>query len=241
MRPLLWQSVLVGMAALVAPAATSSQSATGSLEGRVRLEGPAPANPLIRMGADPKCARINAGTRRRQEIVLRSDDGGLANAFVYLAGPLPSEPPPATPVRVDQRNCLYTPRVVGVQVGQRLRFENSDPTVHNVHGVSLQGNDFNTSQPQAGLAFEVRPTKPEVMLRVKCDIHSWMVLYVGVVDHPYFAVTDETGRFRIDRIPAGWQTVQVWHEYYGSEAVKVEIKPGSTAAVELVYAASAKG
>jgi plastocyanin len=216
------------------------QTATGTIEGFVRLDGPAPANPLIRMGADPRCAKINAGTRRRQEVVLRGDNGGLANVFVYLTGSYPALPPPATPVVVDQRGCVYLPRVVGVRVGQTLRFQNGDPTVHNVHGVSTRGNDFNTSQPQAGIAFEFRPTSPEVMLRVKCDIHSWMTLYVGVVEHPFFAVTDQTGRFRIEHVPAGAHTVQAWHEYYGTLTTKVDVPAGAVTAVDLVYPAGAK-
>ncbi len=222
------------------PLARQAQPATGTIDGRIRLEGPAPANPIIRMGADPRCAKLTAGTRRRQEIVVRSEDGGLANVFVYLTGSFPAAPLPTTPVVVDQRDCLYTPRVVGVRVGQTLRFQNSDPTVHNVHGISLQGNDFNTSQPQAGIAFELKPRQPEVMLQVKCDIHSWMTLYVGVVDHPYFAVTDQTGHFRIEHVPVGVQTVQAWHEYYGTLTAKVDVAAGTLTKLELVYTAGGK-
>lgn len=221
--------------------ARAAQPTVGAIEGRVRLDGPAPPNPIIRMGADPKCAKLTAGQRRRQELVVRSGDGGLANVFVYLAGSFPAASPPTTPVVIDQRGCLYVPRVAGVRVGQLVRFHNSDPTVHNVHSLSTAGNEFNTSQPRAGIAFEFRPTHPEVMLRVKCDIHSWMTLYLGVLDHPYFAVTDETGRFRIEGVPTGSYTLQAWHEYYGTVTATVDVSAGAAGApVELVFSTGKK-
>src|SRR5262245_46600231 len=96
--------------------------ATGTIEGRVRLTGPAPGNAVIRMGADPACAAAARARSARpvQETVVRAADGGLANAFVEVQGTFPSSPPPSAPVTIDQQGCLYTPRVVGVQVGQTL-------------------------------------------------------------------------------------------------------------------------
>src|SRR5262245_54364755 len=91
---------------------------TGTIEGHVRLAGPAPANPLIRMGRDPICAKLNQGKRPVQEYVLRAEDGGLANAFVAIEGTFPSTPVPSEPVVINQRNCAYVPRVVGARVGQ---------------------------------------------------------------------------------------------------------------------------
>lgn len=213
--------------------------ATGTITGRVRLQGPAPPNAVIRMGADPRCSRATRGQRITQDVVLRSADGGLANAFVHLEGKFPATPAPAEPVTIDQHNCLFVPRVAGARVGQTLQITNSDPTAHNVHSVS-QTNGFNTSQPKQGMVYKVQLKTSEVMIRIRCDIHSWMTTYVGVIPHPYFAVSGADGTFTIARVPAGRHTIAIWHEAYGTLTRTVEVKPGGTATVEFSYTGKEK-
>src|SRR5688572_11205461 len=128
--------------------------------------GPHPGNPVIRMGVDPVCSRLNAGRRVVQDTVVTSADRGLANAFVHLKGNIPSSRPPATPVVVDQRSCLYTPRVVGARVGQPLEVRNSDMALHNVHSYSSGRNGFNVAQPLAGMSYRVE-LKDEEILRLR--------------------------------------------------------------------------
>src|SRR5581483_11489096 len=113
----------------------AGQAAAGTIVGHVRATGPTPANPIIRLGADPKCAQLNGGKRPQQELIVRSADGGIANVFVAVEGNFKSAPP-KTPVTLDQKNCIYQPRVVGAQVGQVLQVMNSDPVLHNVHSSS---------------------------------------------------------------------------------------------------------
>ena len=115
-------------------------------------------------------------------------DGGMANAFVSLDGNFPGTPAPTTPVVINQQDCIYAPRVVGARVGQTLQLKNNDETTHNLHALSMAGNDFNTSQPTKGMVFEYTLKAGEI-LHIKCDIHGWMNSYVGIVDHPYFAVS----------------------------------------------------
>jgi plastocyanin len=213
--------------------------ATGTIAGHVRLSGPAPANPLIRMGADPRCSRATRGQRLTQEVVLRSTDGGLANAFVHVQGKFAVTPPPSEPVTIDQRNCIFVPRVVGARVGQTLRITNSDATAHNVHSTS-QRNVFNTSQPKQGMEYSFQLKADEVMMRIRCDIHSWMTTYVGVIAHPYFAVSGTDGAFTIARVPAGRHTIQVWHEQYGVLTRTIDVKAGATATVEFSYTGKEK-
>jgi plastocyanin len=214
--------------------------ATGTIEGHVRLTGPAPANPIIRMGADPMCGRMNARKRQDQQIVVRAADGGLANVFVDLQGTFPATPVSSEQVKIDQRGCIYTPRVVGARVGQTLVITNSDSVLHNLHSISSKGNDFNVSQPQAGMVFNVTLKNEETMLRVKCDVHGWMTSYVGVVTHPYFAVSATTGSFTIANVPAGKQTIRAWHELYGRLMQSVDVKPGATTTVEFEYTGAEK-
>src|SRR5215467_11894850 len=155
------------------------QAAGGTIEGHVRATGPTPANPIIRLGADPKCAQLNGGKRPQQELIVRSADGGIANAFVAVQGNFKTAAP-KTPVMLDQKNCIYHPRMVGAQVGQVLQVSNSDPVLHNVHS-SAKSNGFDVGQPQAGMVFKytLKPA-PEVLLHIQCDVHSWMNAWVGV-------------------------------------------------------------
>ena len=213
---------------------------SGSITGRVRLTAPPPGNPIIRMGMDPRCAEATRGKRVVQDVVVTSADGGLANAFVYLAGSFPDAPPPAGAVTIDQQSCIYRPRVVGARVGQTIAFRNSDHTLHNVHSLSTASNDFNVGQPVNGQVFNFRLKREEVMLQIKCDVHRWMTAYVGVVDHPYFAVSGEHGTFTIDGIPPGHHTIRAWHERYGTLTQSVDVAAGSAATVEFIYTGSEK-
>ena len=213
---------------------------SGAVTGRVRLTAPPPGNPIIRMGMDPRCAEATRGKRIVQDAVVTSADGGLANAFVHLAGSFPDAPRPAGAVTIDQHNCVYRPRVVGARVGQTIEFRNSDPTLHNVHGLSNASNEFNVGQPVKGQVFGFQLKREEVMLDITCDVHRWMTAYVGVVDHPYFAVSGEQGSFTIDGIPPGRHTIRAWHERYGTLTQSVEVAGGNTAVVEFIYTGGEK-
>jgi hypothetical protein len=226
-------SVLVGRLE-----AGGAQGGRGTIKGHVKLTGKLPGNPVIRMAADPMCARMNAGKRVIQMIVAASIDGSLANTFVHLEGTFPQTPVPSTPVTIDQSGCVYSPRVVGVRIGQVLQLKNSDALLHNVHGISAHDNTFNVGQPMAGMVFQYKPKAEDIMLRLKCDIHSWMYAYAGVVPHPYFAVSDDKGTFQIDNVPAGTHKILTWHERYGALTQTVKVTAGATATVEFAYTGS---
>ena len=213
---------------------------SGAINGRIHLVGPAPGNPVIRMGADPLCARLNSGTRVVQEAVVVSADGGLANVFITLDGAFPESAAPTSPVTLDQAGCVYFPRVVGVRVGQALAVQNSDQLMHNVHGVSAVDNGFNISQPTAGIVRQFPMTGEETMLRLLCDVHRWMTAYVGVVSHPYFAVSGEDGAFDVLGVPPGTYTVRTWHERFGPLTQTVSVTAGATTTVDFEYTGTEK-
>ena len=204
----------------------------GTIKGRTRLSGKPPGNTIIRMRIDPMCATINAGKRVLQEIVAAGADGGLANVFVRVQGMFPRMPVPPEPVTIDQRGCIYTPRMVGARVGQTLQVRNSDALLHNVHSLSAGSNSFNIGQPLAGMVYQFRLKDEEIMLRLKCDVHRWMMAYIGVVSHPYFAVSGTGGTFEIVNVPVGTHTIQTWHERFGSLTRPVRVTAGATAIVD---------
>lgn len=133
----------------------------------------------------------------------------LANAFVYIKQGLEDKSfePPTESVTIDQNGCWFSPRVLGIRVGQTFKVTNSDPLTHNIHPLPEINRDWNQSQSPGDQPLTRRFTQPEVMVRVKCNIHSWMHAWVGVVAHPYFAVTGADGAFhcaifRRERIPS---------------------------------------
>ena len=212
------------------------QAGAGAIKGHVRLNGKLPGNPVIRMGRDPMCSRVNAGKLVVQETVMAALDGSLANVFVRLQGTFPPTPVPTTPAVIDQRGCIYRPRVIGVRVGQTVQIKNSDNFRHNVHSLSAHGGNFNIGQARAGVVYEFKPKQEEVMMRLKCDVHTWMNAFIGVVTNPYFAVTADAGNFQIDKVPPGTYTIQAWHEAYGFVSKTVTVRAGATSTVDFTYA-----
>ena len=144
---------------------------------------------------------------------------------------------PTTPVRIDQVGCLFVPRVVGVQAGQPIEFRTEDDTLHNVHGEPRLSPRWNFGLAARGASRTLTLAGPEVMVPVRCDVHPWMRLDVGVLPHPYFAVTGDGGTFRLDDVPPGAYTVAAWHPTLGRREVQVELRARAVVEVDLDFRA----
>ena len=235
------RSVVLSLVVCLAFAgAAAAQANTGTIKGHVHLSGKLPGNPIIRMGMDPMCSKINAGKRILQEYVVATVDGSLANVFVRLQGNVPQTPISTQPVIIDQRGCVYAPRVVGERAGQVLQIKNSDALMDNVHGLSGKDNSFNVGQPAAGMVYQWKAKNEEIMVHLKCDIHNWMNAYIGVVTNPYFAVSDTMGTFQIDKVPPGTYTLQAWHERFGALTKTITVKAGAATTVDFTYTGNEK-
>ena len=196
----------------------------GTIRGTIRLTGKRPAAKVISLDADPRCAKLHAGG-------TITEDGGVGNAFVYLKTGLEGKTfaTPAEPVVIDQKGCWFTPRVVGMQTGQPLKVTNSDPVTHNIHPQPLKNRDWNQSQAPDDPPLSRKFAAPEIMIPVKCNVHNWMRAWIGVLDHPYFAVTGADGSFELRNVPPGSYTVAVWQEALGTQ--EQAAAPGS----ELIF------
>jgi plastocyanin len=214
-------------------------SKAGALSGRVTIEGSVPPSTAIKMGGDPVCEAAHKDGTMSETFV--TDNGGLGNVFVYVRDGLGGYyfEPPSQPVRLDQKGCRYEPHVFGVQVGQNIEFVNSDATAHNVHALPNANAEFNFSQQIQTQKNSRFFSKPEVMVRIKCDMHNWMSAYAGVLEHPYFSVTKPGGEFELANLPAGSYIVEAWHEKLGTESQQVTLADNDKKAVTFTFKASA--
>lgn len=211
----------------------------GSIRGVVRFDGPVPANPVEGIGAAPGCAAHLPGGKYTREW-YQVQDGHMANVLVYIQRGLPAglsyEPAPQA-AQLNQENCVYVPHVQGLRVGQTLELNSSDGEGHNINIHSQLRQDFNRNMPpqQKGLTHVFE--RAEVPILVTCDVHPWMTAYLGVFDHPYFAVTGADGSFEWKDVPPGEYTLRAWHEKLGRQEQKLTLEPNGSAQVEFVYRA----
>jgi hypothetical protein len=130
------------------------------------------------------------------------------------------------------------PHVVGLRTSQPLEIVNSDNTLHNVHGMPKDNQEFNQGQPVQGMKNDFTFKSPEVLIPLKCDVHSWMNAYVGVVDHPYFAVTGDGGKFELRGVPPGSYSIEAVHEKLGRVSLPVTL--GDKESKELTFSFKAQ-
>jgi plastocyanin len=228
------------------PSATPSgqkvdTATAGEVKGTVTLDGMAPKNAAIKMNADPKCVSFNKTPQFQETYEVGSDGKSLANVFVYVKDGLGNYvyDTPTEPVKIDQQACRYHPHVFGIRVNQPLQIVNSDDTLHNIHALPKGNAEFNTGQPIQGMTTTHTFSKQEIMVPFKCDVHGWMNAYVGVVDHPYFAVTDKDGKFELKTLPPGTYTIEAWHEKMGTQEQKITIGEKETKDIAFTFKAPA--
>jgi len=239
--------ISVRLAAAQAPSESAPEkplyNATGNeatVTGTINVTGTIPIRPRIDMSADPVCIQANIKPQL-DDLLVR--DNKVQNAFVYLKSDFLNGHRFAVPdldVILVQRNCYYSPRVLGLRVGQNLQVINSDQTVHNVHPTPKNNREWNQTHPPNADPIVKTFSHAEVLIPFKDNQHPWEKAYVAVMDHPFFAVSDESGRFEIRGLPPGTYTLVVWHERLGEQELEITVAPGETRNADFTFDADKK-
>jgi plastocyanin len=195
--------------------AFSANKNTGRIHGFVRLKGSLPAPSF----ESPKENQDICGHLVPLQRIVLGKENGVQDTFVYLDGVEEGRrfPKPSS-VLVDQKRCAYAPHVMIVPAGTKLEITNSDPILHNVHGLQMTDDGmqtiFNIAQPVRGqrTTIEQALMKPGIVY-LACEAgHAWMNAYVFVASHPYVKVTDQAGAFVMTNVPSGKYRIRMWHE-----------------------------
>lgn len=210
-----------------------ADTATATITGKVVIDGERPKQYTIPVQGDKYCVECHPEPPV-DETALVNEDKTIPNCFVYVKKGVDGwkHTTPAEPVHLDQKGCMYVPHVFGVMAGQKVEISSSDNTTHNVHLVAKKHPEFNIVQ-KFGQKDVKSFNREEVMVKFKCDVHSWMSSYMGVLNHPFFAVTSDKGEFTLPKLPAGTYELEVWHETYGVTTQSVTIADGATETLEL--------
>ena len=236
-------AVVLSLAALVCCGAlilsqTVCAAGEGKITGTVKLDGTAPHMKGIDMSKDPYCVKQHANDPGHMESVVVGTGDGLENVVLYISDWTGAAQTSTTVPVFDQKNCMYSPHVLGLNPGQTFKVTTSDATAHNIHPNPnpMTGNiPWNQSQPPGAPPIEKSWKNPEV-IQVKCNIHPWMLGWHVVVKGPY-AVTDGSGNYTINNVPPGSYTVTAWQEMYNTQTQKVTVAAGQSAKADFTFKA----
>jgi plastocyanin len=221
-----------------APAAQNVQDlGASSITGTITFDGEAPTLPPLAMDAEPECADKHSGPVPAEMLVL-GNGNTMGNIIVWVSNGLPAEAAwavPTTPVVLDQRGCLYVPHAMGIMVGQPYRILNSDGILHNIHTLPEINRSFNRAMPATLTEVSTTFDQPEAIFQIKCDVHPWMLAYVGVFTHPFFSVTSADGTFQISGLDPGTYEISAWHERLGTQTASITVGDSDTTSQDFTF------
>ena len=214
MRFLAFQISLIGILSLI----IQSHIYAGSILGEVKFIGTPPKPMEIKVTSD----QTYCGTSLPDESTLIGPNRGLKNSVIFIVKASQDLPPSLVENVLDNNGCRFAPHVLAMQRGEKLIVKNSDPKLHTIHTSMRQETIFNVPLPFRGLKIDVTEKIQKTgLIEVRCNTHGWMRGYIHVLDHPFFAVSDERGGFAIRNIPAGSYTLKAWHESAGVQSKEI--------------------
>ena len=193
----------------------------GTLSGTVTYEGTAPPPQKIEVTKDPEVC----GKDKTAPNLVVGQGGGIANVVVVVNATKGKKlEVPAQNPTFDQKTCEFHPHVLAFPAGSTIDVTNSDGILHNIHTTSTVNPSQNQAQPKFKQKIQIKVEKPEWPINVKCDVHGWMSGYWISEEHPYVAVTDANGAFKIADLPPGDYQVELWQEKLGKKTMPASIK-----------------
>jgi hypothetical protein len=212
--------------------------AAAEVSGKVTLKGTPPPEKVVDLSGYPDPLKVyqDKGVLKTRHYLV-SPEGGLMNVFVYIQRGLEGKTFPLatnTPV-LNQTNCGFYPYVMGVQTNQTFLVMNSEPYMETVHALPKKNTEFNIGQPITGMVTPQRFDLAEVLIKIKCELHPWEFAFVGVVEHPFFAVSDKDGAYRLPpNLPPGQYVIEAVHPKAGSVTQELRVGAGDAKMVDFV-------
>ncbi len=204
----------------------------GTIAGTVTFDGDIPGIKILKVDKDEQtCGHDN---RQSEELVINGDSKGIKNVVVSLVDIAAGKKADTTTEVLDQKECVFMPHVLAISAGSSVDLLNSDNIMHNLHSWSIKNPAFNEGVSGGGKLtkkFDI----PEIV-KITCDVHKWMSAFIVVNGNPYFAVTDENGKFKIEDVPAGSYKIEAWQEKLGKKKGDVVVKPKEEVVVDFAYA-----
>ena len=228
---------------LVLPSRATAQDYTvkpvsggGSVTGTVTYGGEPVERSQVTVAIDQEVCDLTP--KYSEALIVDPAHRGLQNVVVTIRG-IPagkdwsfSETGPA----LDQQGCRFIPHVLVVAAGQAFRVLNNDGLMHNIHTHSEKNRSVNRAQPKILKQLQLKINQAE-FVRVTCDVHKWMEAWIVVADHPYYAITDESGSFQLDQVPPGSYTLEFWHETLGQQSQRVQVTGGEAVQANATFSA----
>jgi hypothetical protein len=208
----------------------SKGQSTGSVVGTVWLLGayekPAPLKVFKN--------RDFCGPSVANESLLVNRDGGVQNTVIVLRAINRQTKPQPASIVLDNRNCAFSPRIQVAPLGSELWLKNSDPILHTVHARLGRETLFNVGLPTWRQVS--KSLARSGVIKIDCDVlHTWMSAAIVVTASPYHAVTNQHGRFAVERVPAGDYEIETWHEKLGATKQWVFVSESEQTSVDVVY------
>ena len=239
MRRTATRLTLVAAGLVVAAAWSGVAYAASTVTGTITYTGTVPNLRPLAMDADPACAKKHAGKPPLSETLVLGGANAMGNVLVFVSKGVPAGktyPAPQKPVTLDQNGCMYVPHVQGIMVGQQYKILNSDGILHNVHSLPNANPQFNKPMPASLKETTTSFAKAEPVFRIKCDVHPWMVAYIGVFTHPFYSVTAKDGKFSITGLDPGTYEITAWHEALGTQTASITVGASDTKTQDFKFA-----
>ncbi|GMR13173.1 MAG: hypothetical protein BMS9Abin29_1375 [Gemmatimonadota bacterium] len=208
----------------------------GTIRGAITFRGEVPAARMVKITADPEVCGVEP--RFTSDLLVTDESYGVKNVVIWLSDIQEGKgwEPTAEPRTLNQKGCTFIPRVLVVPAGERFFAVNSDGILHNLHTRGGENRPINKAQPGFLERLPLKLRYPDIV-RVECDAHDWMIAWIVVAAHPYYAVTESDGSFRLENVPPGTFTMQVWHERLGTLTREVTVLADAEVSVDIEYPA----